>query len=274
MGSDTLDSPESSTPLGRTGLRTGRLAISSGYGLPGDGVRHAFDRGQNFFHLSSRRHPGFVSAVADLAKSSRGEIAIAVHSYARLGWSLRRAVTKDLRILGVDRLDVLYLGYWQRIPFQRVVDAALKLKAEGRVRHLGVACHNRPLFVELHAMGVFDFFMVRYNAVHRGAEKEVFPFLPPREEGPVITTYTTTRWRDLVNPKKTPPGERTPTGADCVRFALSHPRVDAVFCAPKSVEEMKDSLGALAKGLLSEDEMTWMHRVGDHIHARYRKIFA
>jgi predicted aldo/keto reductase-like oxidoreductase len=85
-----------------------------------------------------------------------------------------------------------------------------------------------------------------------------------------MVTYTTTRWGNLCDPSKTPTGERTPTGTDCYRFAISHPQVDLCLAGPNDAEQMKQALEALEAGPMSEDELAWMRRVGDHIYAGSR----
>jgi len=111
---------------------------------------------------------------------------------------------------------------------------------------------------------------VRYNAVHRGAEREVFPSVRDLADAdrPGVVSYTTTRWGHLCDPGKTPPGERTPTGTDCYRFTLTHPSVDIAMAGPDSNEHMDQALRALELGPMSDDELQWMHRVGDHIYER------
>ena len=113
----------------------------------------------------------------------------------------------------------------------------------------------------------------RYNAVHRGAEREVFPCLEGRdlESRPGVVTYTTTRWGNLPDPKHTPQGERTPTGTDCYRFALSRPEVDLCLAGPNDTDQMKQALAALDLGPMDADELAWMHRVGEHIYRGDRK---
>ena len=110
---------------------------------------------------------------------------------------------------------------------------------------------------------------VRYNAVHRRAEKEVFAAVgDSRGTRPGMVTYTTTRWGHLVDPKKTPPGERTPNGSDCIRFSLSDSRVDVAMSGPDNEEHMKQALAALELGPMNDEELAWMRRVGDHIYGR------
>ena len=78
--------------------------------------------------------------------------------------------------------------------------------AHGRVMMSG---RQRRYFSEIAREGIFDLFMVRYNAAHRGAEREAFPALPAPPERPGICAYTSTRWGTLLDPKNTPPGERS-----------------------------------------------------------------
>jgi predicted aldo/keto reductase-like oxidoreductase len=103
--------------------------------------------------------------------------------------------------------------------------------------------------------------------VNRGAETEVFPFLPA-ENKPGVVDFTGTAWGKLLNPKKMLPGERVPTAAECYRFVLSHPAVDVCMTGPKTVDQMRQNLQILDQGPMSEDELARMRRIGDHIHGR------
>ena len=156
-----------------------------------------------------------------------------------------------LRRLRLERADVLLLGWFNHRPSPRVLDAALDLRERGLVRALAISGHRRTMFPELLDDPTFSIWHVRYNAVHRGAERDVFPCLagrPPGGARPGLVTYTTTRWGHLCDPKRTPPGERTPRGTDCYRFALSRPEIDLCVAAPKNHDEMRQALDALDRG--------------------------
>jgi len=145
------------------------------------------------------------------------------------------------------------------------------------VRFLVLSTHNRPSLrahFERFAAGrsPFELFMLRYNAVHRGAERDVFPYLPA-ERTPGLIAYTATRWGHLLDPAKMPPGEAPPAARDCYRFALSHPAVSMALCGPASREEMQEAIRALDAGPLAPDEMARMRRIGDHVYGRYRPNF-
>jgi aryl-alcohol dehydrogenase-like predicted oxidoreductase len=181
---------------------------------------------------------------------------------------VRRSIERSLRRLGIEHADVLLLGWHNSTPAARIVDAALSLRERGLVRHIAVSSHRRSLFPEILEDQRYAIWHLRYNAVHRGAERDVFPSLDalPREQRPGVVTFTTTRWGHLCDPARTPRGERTPTGTDCYRFALSAPHVDVALAGPGSSEEMRQALTALEAGPMHEDELAWMRRVGDHIY--------
>jgi hypothetical protein len=104
--------------------------------------------------------------------------------------------------------------------------------------------------------------MVRYNAGHPGAEREVFPLLGDDVEArPGVFAFTATRWGSLL---KGAPNEKTPRATDCYRFALSAPRVDAVITGPKNAHELDEAIEAMQLGPMSEEELAWMKRVGAH----------
>ena len=58
--------------LGRTGIEAARLGVSAGYGVAGDAVERAFERGVNYLHWGSRRSATFAAALRRL-RSRRDE---------------------------------------------------------------------------------------------------------------------------------------------------------------------------------------------------------
>lgn len=103
------------------------------------------------------------------------------------------------------------------------------------------------------------------NAVHRGAERDVFPFVPEVGPRPLIVAYTATRWKHLLDPDKMPPGEKPLTARDCYRYSLSHPAVDMVLCGPASTDQMREALLALERGPLEADERERIERIGAYL---------
>lgn len=252
--------------LGRTGREVGRLGVAASYGVPAKAIEGAFERGATYLYWGTRRTGAFTEALRNLAPQ-RARMFLLVQSYSRmaslLGWSLERA----LRAAGYEYADGLLLGLWQRPVPGRILDAARRLKERGLVRHLAVSSHKRRLVPEFARSGDFDIVHFRYNAAHTGAERDIFPHLPP-ENRPGIVVYTATSWKQLLNPKKVPPGEKTPSAGDCYRFVLTNPAVDVCMTGPADAAQMEHALAALGKGPMSDEEMAWMRRVGAAIYGR------
>ncbi len=254
--------------LGRTGIEVGRLGLSASYGMPAAAVVRAFEAGMNYVYWGSRRRKAFADGLRSLARH-RDRMVLVVQSYSPFGWYLRRSVERALRALRFDYADVLLLGMWNRRVPERMLEAAGELKERGLVRFLAASTHKRPLVPGQAARKELDLFHVRYNAVHTGAEQDVFPHLP-QDGCPGIVVFTATSWGRLLGHRRIPRGERVPTAGDCYRFVLSNPSVDVCMTGLGSMGHTEHALEALRKGPLSEEEMEWMRRVGAAIYGKRR----
>lgn len=249
--------------FGTTGLTTSALGLGSSFGLPGKEVERAYERGINFFLWGSLRRRDFARGLRNLARDRREGMIVAVQSYTRFASLMEWSVDRSLRAMKTDYVDVLCLAWWNAPPPRRIVDAALALKEKGKVKSLMVSCHHRPAFEGFIADPSFDSLMLRYNAAHPGAEREIFPHLATRRPGTVA--FTATRWGTLLDPRFVPEGEKTPRPSDCYRFALSSPHVDVCLAGPKDAEQLDEALVALERGPLDAAETQWMRRVGSGV---------
>jgi predicted aldo/keto reductase-like oxidoreductase len=256
------------TVLGKTGLLVGRLGVAASYGAPTQAFEEAFDKGCNYFYWGSMRKSNMREAIRNICgQGKRDQLIILIQSYSRSAYLMESYFKKALRDLSLDHADILLMGWHNKRPAQRLLDKALAMKEKGLFRFLAVSGHNRKLFPRLAREGLIDLFHVRYNAAHRGAEKETFPHLPEKDK-PGVVTYTATRWGQLLNPKKMPPGEAPPPASHCYRFSLSHPAVDVCLCGPKDEAQMKEALKTLDLGPLNAEEMARMKRIGDYLHEK------
>jgi predicted aldo/keto reductase-like oxidoreductase len=254
--------------LGQSGLAVGRLGVSCGYGAPTEAFEEAFERGCNYFYWGSLRRRSMAKAIKNIsAQGNRDKLVVVIQVYNRIASMLHGSVERGLHKADLDYADVLLLGWHNSLPSQRLLEAAQKLREQGKVRFLAMSGHHRPAFPVVTEKGIFDILHIRYNAVHRGAEVDVFPKLP-RESRPGIVTYTATCWRKLLNPKKTPRDEKTPSGPDCYRFVLSNPDVDVCMTGPRDRAQMQETLKGLTLGSLNNEEMDWMRRVGDRVRGK------
>jgi predicted aldo/keto reductase-like oxidoreductase len=263
-----MDFTEKAT-LGRTGLAVGRLGISSSFGAPAEAIEEAFDRGCNYFSWGTfikGRSSQMKAAIRNIIRNGhRDELVISMFTYAHNAFLTEHFLRKGLKALGIEYADVLVLGYFPKRPPQKIIDGALKLKTAGMVRFLGLSSHNRRVFPELQKEGIFDVFHIRYSAAHRGAETEAFPFIKGANRAGIVS-FTATRWKRLLNPKKMPPGERPPTALECYRFVLSNPSVDVCMMGAKDHEQMRENLMVLDAPAMTAEELVRMRRIGDHVH--------
>ena len=246
--------------FGETGRNVGPLGLGSSMGLPAREVERAFDRGVNFFLWGSLRRADFGRGLRTLAQKNRDDVVIAVQSYTRWASLMEWSVDRSLSALSTDYVDVLCLAWWNGVVPARILDEARRLRHKGKVGSIMISCHHRPAFESFIDDETFDALMVRYNAAHPGAEREVFPHLAKRRPGTVA--FTATRWGTLLDSKYTPAGEATPRPSDCYRFALSNPNVDVCLAGPKDGEQLDEALATIDRGPMDEDELAWMRRVG------------
>ncbi len=253
--------------LGRTGLSVGRIGIGASYGAPAAAIERAFHEcGSNYFYWGSIRKSGMRGAIRSLAPQHRDDLVIALQSYDRTGALMGAFVERALRSLRVERADILILGWWGSVPPARIMDAAVQLRESGRIRFIALSGHHRPLFADIanDADSPIDVLMCRYSAAHRGAEREIFAELPTTHR-PGVTCYTATRWGQLLDSKKMPPGEAPLTASDCYRFVLSNPDVDVCITGPANAAQVEEALRTIGLGPLDGEEMARVVRIGDFL---------
>src|SRR5207249_11238485 len=86
--------------------------------------------------------------------------------------------------------------------------------------------------------------MIRYNAAHRGAEREVFPVTDAL--GLPVIAYTALRWGALLKPTPDdPPNFLVPRAPAWYRFVLQAPSASVVLAAPSNRHELEEDLTVL-----------------------------
>jgi aryl-alcohol dehydrogenase-like predicted oxidoreductase len=252
-------------PLGSTGLQASPLGLACNYGIDAGGVERAFhELGVNTFFVTARTSAGIEGIRRLVRAGHRDQIVIVTGYNVPLGWNVPRAWDGLVRKLGVDTIDVFQL-FWVRSRWYtdgRTWPAMQRLKDQGKVRALGNSCHDRPLARALVDELGLDVLMCRYNAAHRGAEREIFASLgAPR---PGIVTYTATRWGRLLRPLD----DHTPmTAPECYRFVLGNPVVDVALCGAGSFAELAEDVAGVLDGPLPEQRLEEVRRFGDAVRA-------
>lgn len=159
------------TELGRTGLKVSRLAFGTGYldGPVAAGSRLltlACGLGVNFWDTSDDygTHPHVARA---LRQVGRDRVVIATKTYASTAAGARRSVTKALRELGVEAVDLFLLHGVDSVDEleakQPALEALVRAREAGLVRAVGVSSHSREVLQRLLALPEVDVALVVVN---------------------------------------------------------------------------------------------------------------
>jgi aryl-alcohol dehydrogenase-like predicted oxidoreductase len=255
-----------------------RLGLAS-YGptaITPDDVLAAVDRGVNFLNwqgLAEGASDGdsFPAAVSSLG-ARRRSVVVCAQFGARSGADAATELRSALAALGTDYIDVLTIYYVERSGEWEEIAApggALRYlrdaRRDGAVRRIGITSHQRTLAAEMARSGLLDTVMIRYNAAHRGAERDLFPVTQPL--GLPVIAYTALRWGALPRPTpEDPAGFSVPRPPAWYRFVLQHPAVAVTLAAPQTPAELDEDLRVLAAdGPLTDEQYAALAGHGERV---------
>lgn len=246
--------------------RVFRLGLATNYGIDGKDLEWAFDNGVNYVFWPSTGRRVRDSLKAALKRDRESIILATGPSTGWFGGSIKKKCARLLKTLDIDYIDVFQIFWLGRMSAwtPSTIDALVSLKESGMVNAIGISIHDRKRAGKLVEDSPLDMFMIRYNAAHTGAEKDIFPYLSKRK--PAIVTYTATRWRALLKSTK---GWEGPvmSAADCYRFCLSNPNVDLTLTGPKTRQQLEENIMMVKEqGPLSDEERQWMGKFGQAVH--------
>jgi predicted aldo/keto reductase-like oxidoreductase len=245
--------------------------------LTADDCLHAFENGINYWNWCGV-DDGMSEAVRQLGKK-RSQLVIAFQLQARKedeGW---RELEQVLQKLRTDRVEVVTFYYveheseWQQIAGKYgALKAMRKAKEQKLVRLIGLTSHQRKLAAKIAETGELDLLMIRYNAAHTGAERDVFP-VTQRLNLPVVV-YTCTRWGQLMKPTPfDPPNFSPPPAREWYRFALANPAVSVALMSPFDRKELDENLLLLSDWRApTDDEWKILRQHGERVR-KYRRWF-
>lgn len=246
-------------------------------GLTADDCFFALERGINYWNWCGAEDG--ISAAIRASGDRRDQIVLALQLEARRADPARRELEKVLDTLKTDRVEVVTFYYlereeeWETITGKDgALEAMRRAQEEGLVRLIGITSHRRKLAARIAETGLIELLMIRYNAAHTGAEREIFP-LTRRLKMPVIA-YTCTRWSQLMGPTPfDPPGFTPPPAREWYRFALAHPAVSVALMAPRNRKELDENLTLLDDWRSPTDEEMRLLRSHGRRVRRYRRWF-
>jgi aryl-alcohol dehydrogenase-like predicted oxidoreductase len=102
--------------------------------------------------------------------------------------SIRYEVEASLRRLGVERID-LYQMHWPAAdgtPIEEYWQALLDLKAEGKLRAVGLSNHDATQLAQAEAIGHVDTLQPPFSAIERSAGEAVLPWCEAHGTGVIV----------------------------------------------------------------------------------------
>jgi predicted aldo/keto reductase-like oxidoreductase len=256
--------PTDGVSLGRSGLKVSLVGIGTGsIGYAGGSnqtrlgqseftrlMRHAFERGVNFFDLADSygSHAYFREAMRGV---ERTRYVVQTKTDSRDPRRAREDVDRFLAELKTDYIDSLIIhcvtdGGWTK-NLRGVMDVFSEAQRAGKVRAVGVTCHS---FEALEAAAASDWVQVnqvRWNprAAHMdaGVETARALFKKMRARGQGMIGMKVVGQGDIVR------GGRAMTPAECFRFQIESGVVDAFVVGVERVEHIDELLGGTQAAL-------------------------
>ena len=261
--------------FGKPAVRLG-LASRGQTGVTPDDVLYAIERGVNFLNWPGEADsPGGADPLSDAVAAlgpRRESLVVCVQFGARTAVDAASELASILSTLRTDHIDVLTFYYveqqeeWEQLASPGgALEYCRAARRDGVIRRLGITSHQRPLAARIIRTRLIDMLMIRYNAAHRGAERDLFP-VADAQQIPVVA-YTALRWGALLRSTASdPPGFIVPSAPDWYRFVLQSPSVAVVLAAPNNRAELEQDLQVLrADAPLSAAEYALMAEHGERV---------
>jgi hypothetical protein len=174
-------------PLGKTGLRVSEIGFG---GIPiirlgtDEAVavlRRAFDHGVTFYDTANAYHDS-QNKMGKAFQGMRERVVIATKTVLRDAKGAAQQIEDSLRALGTDYIDLFQLHQVaQEKDFNAItaiggaMEAVVKAKQAGKIRHIGVTSHNVKMAVSLVRSGLFSTIQFPFNLIETEALEKLHP---------------------------------------------------------------------------------------------------
>ena len=163
------------------------------------------------------------------------------------------AMEQSRKLWGVERFDLMQIH--NLLDWEVHLDTLRDMKADGRIRHIGITTSHGRRHTELQAAveasgDAFDFIQITYNITHREAERRLLPMASERGIGVIVNRpLDGGRLFRTVDGKPLPPWAAE-IGCDnwaqvFLKYIVSHPAVTCAIPATRRVDHMQENMGAL-----------------------------
>jgi aryl-alcohol dehydrogenase-like predicted oxidoreductase len=242
--------------LGKTGIRTSRLAMGTGtigsghhsnqtaLGLKGlsDLLLNGYDQGLRFFDAADayRSHPHVAEALKHMP---RDQVTVLTKTFSRDPKSARDDLDRFRRELGVDYIDICLMhclteGDWTA-RFQGVMDVLSAAKEKGIIRAHGCSCHSIEALRAAAMSPWVEVDLARINPI--GSHMDASP-----QEVVNVLREMKSAGKGIIGMKILGQGDLRHRVDDALRYALSLGVLDAFTIGAESKKEQKDLITRIA----------------------------
>ena len=242
--------------LGKTGIRTSRLAMGTGtvgfahhsdqsaLGVQGlaDLLVNGYNHGLRFFDLADAygSHPG---AGAALKRIPREKVTVLTKSWTRDAAGLRADLDRFRREMDTDYLDVVLMHClteknWTT-RFRGAMDVLSEAKEKGIIRAHGCSCHNIAALREAAASPWVEVDLVRFNPIGSHMDADPATVL-------AVVREMKAKGKAVVGMKILGQGDMRNRVDEGLKHALSSGVLDAFTIGAESVAEQDDLIRRIA----------------------------
>jgi aryl-alcohol dehydrogenase-like predicted oxidoreductase len=244
--------------LGRTGVKTSRLCFGTGTNgwnhrsnQSDLGVerlcyllRFAHERGVRSWDTADQygTHPHVAAALTQVPRDS---VVVATKTTSRTAEQVQQDVERFLAELGTDYLDVVLFHCMTEADWPARMDGPMgvlsRLKEQGRIRAVGVSCHDFGALQSATQTGWVDVVLARINYAGRNMDAGPDQVVPVLEELDRVG-------KGVYGMKVMGGGELAGDPHRGLRFALGLRPVDSLVVGMMDEEQITANLAAVAGG--------------------------
>jgi aryl-alcohol dehydrogenase-like predicted oxidoreductase len=242
--------------LGRTGIKTSRLAMGTGtvgsghhsnqtaLGLAGLSrlLQNGYDNGLRFFDAADSygSHPHVADALKHV---DRSKVTVLTKSWARDGEGMRADLDRFRRELGTDQLDIVLMhcvteSDWTT-RFRSAMDALSEAKEKGIIRAHGCSCHSIDALRAAAKSPWVEVDLVRVNPI--GSHMDADP-----DTVVSVIREMHTSGKAVIGMKILGQGDLRNRQDEALRYALGLGMLDAFTIGAESINEQMDLMRRVA----------------------------
>jgi len=144
-------------------------------------LRRAFERGITFYDTANAYRDS-EAKIGQAFQGMRDKVVIATKTIRRDGAAATEQLENSLRMLRTDYIDLFQLHQianeteWQAVTAPGgALEAVVKAKLAGKVRHIGVTSHSLEMAVKLVKTELFSTIQFPFNFIESDASAKLFP---------------------------------------------------------------------------------------------------